>query len=55
MTFTGGYTSTNILFDSKNIDVITRTSENEITEQSLYKMMEYFIVKLQDRKKSDVA
>ena len=54
MTFTGGYTSTNILFDSKNIDAITGTSENEITEQSLYKMMEYFIDKLQNKKLSDM-
>ena len=49
MKFTSGYTSTNILFDSKNRDEITGICENEITEQSLYKMLEYYIGKLQKR------
>lgn len=55
MSFTGAYSDTNILFDTKNLDKIILSDDNQITEQSLYNMLEYFINELTAKKKKNVA
>ncbi|MFA6334125.1 MAG: SDR family oxidoreductase [Bacteroidales bacterium] len=55
MSFTGGYTNTNFLFDTKNLDGIISSYENEVTVLSLYKMLEYFIAGLSTKKRSSIV
>ncbi len=52
MTFTGSYTQTNILFDTKNLDSLVHLNGNE---QSIYRMLEYFVNKLSAKKKDNVC
>ncbi|WP_423126546.1 SDR family oxidoreductase [Gaoshiqia sp. Z1-71] len=54
MSFTSSYTDVNILFDTKNLDLLVSSNGNEPSEQSVYKMLEYFILQLSDKKKSKV-
>lgn len=43
MSFTGSYANTHLVFDRKNLDNYLSPNGNEITEQSLHKMIKYFI------------
>ncbi|MEA2043620.1 MAG: SDR family oxidoreductase [Bacteroidota bacterium] len=56
MAFTGNYIDTNLQLDTKNLDKILRVSGQEVNENSIYKMLEYFIGNLaaQKRKKEMV-
>lgn len=50
MTFTENYIDTNLLFDTKNLDKILMAAGHEVSENSVYKMLEYFIGNLGVRK-----
>ena len=52
MSFTGGYNNTNILFDTKKLDKVIISDDNEVNEHTVYKMMEYFINKLSEKKRA---
>lgn len=52
MSFTGNYIDTNIVFETKNLDKIMSTSKDEPNEHSVYKMLEYFINNLTQKKKN---
>lgn len=54
MSFTGGYNNTNILFDTKQLDKVIISDDNEVNEHTIFKMLEYFIKKLSEKKKSNV-
>ncbi len=43
MAFTESYINTNLQFDTSNLDKILMVSGHEATENSVYKMLEYFI------------
>jgi nucleoside-diphosphate-sugar epimerase len=51
MSFTGSYANTNLLFDTKQLDKIVSSGDNEVNEDTLFKMMEYFINKLLEKKR----
>lgn len=50
MTFTKNYIDTNLLFDTKNLDKILMVDGYEANEDSIYKMLEYFIGNLAAQK-----
>ena len=50
MTFTENYIDTNLLFDTKNLDNILMAAGHEVSENSVYKMLEYFIENLAAQK-----
>jgi len=52
MSFTGEYCETRIQFDTAGVDKLVSTNGNEITYESLQKMMNYFIGNFQKRVKS---
>lgn len=54
MTFTESYIDTNLLFDTKNMDKILMVNGNEVNENSVYKMLEYFIGNLAIQKEKRV-
>ncbi|MFW5831734.1 MAG: SDR family oxidoreductase [Prolixibacteraceae bacterium] len=45
MAFTGVYANLDLKFDSKNLDKIVSANGNEVTAQSLHKMLDYFFHK----------
>lgn len=51
MVFTGSYIDTKIQFDTKERDRILVTGENEANAHTVYKMLEYFIQGLSDKKR----
>ena len=50
MTFTENYIDTNLQFDTKNLDKILMVDGHEANENSVYKMLEYFIGNLAEQK-----
>jgi nucleoside-diphosphate-sugar epimerase len=50
MTFTENYIDTNLQFDTKNLDKILMAAGHEVSENSVYKMLEYFIGNLAAQK-----
>lgn len=50
MSFTGAYKATNLQFDTKARDSVFLPESNEVNEQTVYKMLEYFIDNLSDKK-----
>jgi len=54
MSFTGSYNNTNLLFDTRKLDEIILSNGNEANENTVFKMMEYFIDNLSEKKKSNV-
>ena len=50
MSFTGSYNNTKILFDTKKRDKVFISDGNEVNEHTVFKMMEYFIDKLSEKK-----
>jgi len=54
MSFTSSYTDTNILFDTKNLDSVILSDGNQPTEQTVFRMLEYFIDNLSEKKKKTV-
>ncbi len=57
MTFTEGYIDTNLQFDTTNLNKILMVDGHEVSEKSVYKMLEYFIDTLssQNRKTAMVS
>jgi nucleoside-diphosphate-sugar epimerase len=57
MTFTESYIDTNLQFDTRNLDKILMVDGHEANENSVYKMLEYFIGSLttQKRKRAMVS
>ena len=57
MTFTGSYINTNLQFDTSNLDKILIVDGNKVNEDSIHKMLEYFIDNLtaQKRKRAMVS
>lgn len=49
MSFTGSYIDTNILFDTSKRDEIIRAVNNEASEETIYKMLAYFIEGLTEK------
>ncbi len=54
MSFTSSYTGTNIFFDTTNLEKIVRQTDNEVTGQSVFRMLKYFINNLSSQKKGNV-
>jgi len=54
MTFTESYIDTNLQFDTKNLEKILMDNGYEINENSVYKMLEYFIGNLAVQKSKKV-
>ena len=52
MTFTESYIDTNLQFDTTNLDKILMVDGHEVSENSVYKMLEYFIGTLSTRKRN---
>ncbi|MEL7589075.1 MAG: SDR family oxidoreductase [Prolixibacteraceae bacterium] len=52
MSFTSSYTDTNILFDTKNLDRVILSDGNQPDEESVYRMLAYFINNLSEKKSS---
>ncbi|MFV0591989.1 MAG: SDR family oxidoreductase [Draconibacterium sp.] len=50
MSFTNSYTDTNMNFDTAKLDEVMQLEENEATEESIRKMLEYFLGKSSDKK-----
>lgn len=55
MTFTENYIDTDLQFDTKNLDKILMAAGEEVNENSLYIMLEYFIDNLAVKKRKRVA
>lgn len=53
MTFTESYIDTNLQFDTKNLEKILLVNSCEVTEKSIYKMLEYFIGNLTVQKNKE--
>jgi nucleoside-diphosphate-sugar epimerase len=54
MSFTNRYTETNILFDTKNLDAVILEDGNQPTEQTVFRMLEYFINNLSKKERNTV-
>lgn len=55
MSFTGSYVSTNLLFDTNNLDnVLSSDDSNEANEHTIFKMLNYFIGTLSEKKETNV-
>jgi len=54
MSFTGSYTNTDIHFETGNLDKLRLEERNEPTDQSVHRMLEYFINKISGKKKDNV-
>ena len=54
MSFTSSYTGTNISFDTTNLNKVVGQTDNEVTEQSVFSMLKYFISNLSSQKKGTV-
>ena len=54
MSFSSRYTETNILFDTKNLDAVILEDGNQPTEQTVFRMLEYFINNLPEKKRNTV-
>lgn len=54
MSFTSSYTDTNILFDTKCLNSVILSEDNQPTEQTIFRMLEYFIDNLSEKKKKPV-
>ena len=54
MSFTGSYADTNLSFDTKNLDAIAVKGIDEVNEQSILRMLEYFLDRLEEKKQSNV-
>lgn len=52
MSFTGSYAGTNILFDTKHLNQVVLSGNNEPNEETINKMLKYFIDKLSEKKES---
>lgn len=50
MSFTNSYTNTNMNFDTTKLDELMQVEENEASEESIRKMLEYFLDKSSDKK-----
>ncbi|MBN2634663.1 MAG: SDR family oxidoreductase [Prolixibacteraceae bacterium] len=50
MSFTNSYTSTNMNFDTSRLDEVMHVEENEASEESIRRMLEYFLGKSADKK-----
>lgn len=55
MSFTGSYAETNLWVDTKNLDRIAETGINEVDEDSIFHMLEYFIGRLAEKKRDRIA
>lgn len=55
MSFTGSYAETNLSFDTKNLDKITEPGINEVDEDSVFQMLEYFIDRLAEKKRNNIG
>jgi nucleoside-diphosphate-sugar epimerase len=53
MTFTESYIDTNLQFDTKNLEKILMANGYEVNENSVYKMLEYFIGNLAAQKNKE--
>lgn len=54
MSFSGNYVDTDILFDTKNLDLIASSINNEANEYSVYRMLEYFIDNISEKKRNNI-
>lgn len=54
MSFTGAYISTNLLFDTTQLDSILKDEVSEITPESIGRMLEYFLQEESGKKKKKV-
>jgi nucleoside-diphosphate-sugar epimerase len=54
MSFTSSYADTHILFDTKNLDSVVLADGNQPTEQTVFRMLEYFIDNLSEKKRKTV-
>jgi nucleoside-diphosphate-sugar epimerase len=52
MSFTGNYTDSDILFDTKKRDMIFPVSDNDVTEDTIFRMLKYFIADLACKKQT---
>ncbi|MCK3683139.1 SDR family oxidoreductase [Maribellus sp. YY47] len=50
MSFTASYTDTNMNFDTTKLDEVMQLEANEASEESIRKMLEYFLDKASDKK-----
>lgn len=53
MSFTVSYINTDISFDTKNLDKIILSGDNEANEHSVFRMLEFFINNLSEKKKNN--
>ncbi len=54
MSFTGGYIKTNILFGTQNLNKIILSDGNDTNEHTIFRMLEFFIDELIDKRKKNV-
>jgi nucleoside-diphosphate-sugar epimerase len=54
MSFTSSYADSNILFDTKNLDAVILSDGNQPTEQTVFRMLEYFIGNLSKKKSKTI-
>jgi thioester reductase-like protein len=52
MSFTGSYSNTNLIFETKNLDKITNTGTNEVNPAAISWMLEYFLDALSLKKQN---
>ena len=55
MSFTGSYSDINILFETKNLDFLFSQETTEVTEQTVFQMMDYYLNRLAGKKKRYVC
>lgn len=54
MSFTGNYANMDIRFENENLNKLLLEEGNELTDQSVHRMLEYFINKISGKKKDNV-
>jgi len=54
MSFTSGYVDTNLSFDTKNLDKVILSGGSEVNEQTVFRMLKYFIEGLSEKKRNNV-
>jgi hypothetical protein len=55
MSFTGSYIDTQLLFDTRQRDKIIDLKDNETRDDSVFRMIEYFIDRLEAMKKGQTT
>lgn len=54
MSFTGRYADIDIQFETKNLDILGLADDNEPTEQTVFRMLEYFVSQLPKKRNNNV-